>query len=151
MEEQLHTNHRERLRDRFLKDGLDSFEPHNVLELLLFYAQPRGDMNPLAHRLIDTFGSLSGVLDAAIEDLCSIKGMGKNTAVFLKMIPQLCRYYLDDKYQNGFIIDSTQKAGEFLLPKFVGRTNEVVYLVCLDNKGKVIHTTQVIELSLIHI
>ena len=71
--------------------------------------------------------------------------MGKNTAVFLKMIPQLCRYYLDDKYQNGFIIDSTQKAGEFLLPKFVGRTNEVVYLVCLDNKGKVIHTTQVIE------
>ena len=58
MEEQLHTNHRERLRDRFLKDGLDSFEPHNVLELLLFYAQPRGDMNPLAHRLIDTFGSL---------------------------------------------------------------------------------------------
>ena len=145
MEEQLHTNHRERLRDRFLKDGLDSFEPHNVLELLLFYAQPRGDMNPLAHRLIDTFGSLSGVLDAAIEDLCSIKGMGKNTAVFLKMIPQLCRYYLDDKYQNGFITDSTQKAGEFLLPKFVGRTNEVVYLVCLDNKGKVIHTTQVIE------
>lgn len=145
MEEQLHTNHRERLRDRFLKDGLDSFEPHNVLELLLFYAQPRGDMNPLAHRLIDTFGSLSGVLDAAIEDLCSVKGMGKNTAVFLKMIPQLCRYYLDDKYQNGFIIDSTKKAGEFLLPKFVGRTNEVVYLVCLDNKGKVIHTTQVIE------
>ena len=69
--------------------------------------------------------------------------------------------YLDDKYQNGFIIDSTQKAGEFLLPKFVGRTNEVVYLVCLDNKGKAIHTTQVIEgsvnatqvsaLSLIHI
>ncbi|MBC8569659.1 RadC family protein [Oscillospiraceae bacterium NSJ-54] len=145
MEEQLHTNHRERMRDRFLKDGLDSFEPHNVLELLLFYAQPRGDMNPLAHRLIDTFGSLSGVLDAAVEDLRGVKGMGKNTAVFLKMIPQISRYYLNDKYQNGFIIDSTQRAGEFLLPKFVGRTNEVVYLVCLDNKGKVINTTQVME------
>lgn len=144
-EEQLHEKHRDRLRERFLKDGLDSFEPHNVLELLLFYARPRGDTNPLAHRLVETFGSLSGVLDAAVEDLCQVEGMGKKTAVFLKMIPQVSRYYLDDKFKNGYIIDGAKSAGEFLLPKFVGKTNEVVYLVCLDNKGKVINTTQVME------
>lgn len=58
----MHDGHRKRMRERFRKEGLEGFAPHEVLELLLFYARARGDVNPLAHRLLDTFGSLSGVL-----------------------------------------------------------------------------------------
>ena len=58
-----HAGHRERLKKRFLKEGLDHFEPHNALELLLFFTNPRGDVNELAHELIREFGSFSGVLD----------------------------------------------------------------------------------------
>ena len=65
----LHAGHRERLRSRFLENGLDTMENHVALELLLFYSIPRGDTNPVAHRLIEKFGSLSAALDAPYEEL----------------------------------------------------------------------------------
>ena len=60
----IHDGHRQRLKERFLKEGLDNFDELQVLELLLFYGRARGDVNPLAHTLMDTFGSLQGVLEA---------------------------------------------------------------------------------------
>ena len=67
-----HKHHRQRLKERFLQEGLDSFDPVNILELMLFYAIPQGDTNPTAHRLLDTFGSLSGVMNASVENLCQV-------------------------------------------------------------------------------
>ena len=63
----VHDDHRRRVYERFLREGLAGFEEHNAMEFLLFLARPRGDTNPLAHALIDRFGSLSAVLDAPIE------------------------------------------------------------------------------------
>ena len=65
----IHEGHRQRLLRRFLEEGLEHFEPHNKLELLLFYAIPRRDTNEIAHRLLKTFGSFSAVLDAPLEEL----------------------------------------------------------------------------------
>ena len=73
-----HKHHRQRLKERFLQEGLDSFDPVNILELMLFYAIPQGDTNPTAHRLLDTFGSLSGVMNASVENLCQVKGVGRH-------------------------------------------------------------------------
>lgn len=73
-----HRQHRQRLKERFLQEGLDSFDPVNILELMLFYAIPQGDTNPTAHRLLDTFGSLSGVMNASVENLCQVKGVGQH-------------------------------------------------------------------------
>ena len=84
-----HSGHRDRLRERYLSEGLDGFPPHNVLELLLFYSVPRRDTNVLAHRLIEQFGSLVGVLNAAPEQLAQVEGIGMNAAVHLP--PLLCR------------------------------------------------------------
>lgn len=67
----IHENHRERIKRRFLIEGLDNFEPHNVLELLLFYSIPQRDTNELAHKLIERFGSLSEVFDASFDDFRS--------------------------------------------------------------------------------
>ena len=133
----LHDGHRQRLIQRFLEEDLDNFEPHNVLELLLFYAIPRKDTNELAHVLIDTFGSLKGVFDAPYEELIKVTGIGPNTAALLKLIPSLTRtYYSSDA--RSVILDTSEKSGEYFLPYYIGQTEEVVRLACLDAGGKVI-------------
>jgi DNA repair protein RadC len=93
----LHTGHRERLRKRFLAEGLDGFEDHQVLELLLFHIIPRGDTNPIAHRLLNRFGTLSAVLEADPKDLAGAEGMGDRAAMFLTLIPQVTRRYFHDR------------------------------------------------------
>ena len=131
----IHDGHRERLKNRFRTEGLDAFDEHNVLELLLFYAVPRSDTNPAAHELLDTFGSLSAVFDAPIDALVKVKGVGENAATLIKLIPALARRYEVDK-NNIACLASTQLVGEYLLSRYVGKTQEIVYLICLDGKYK---------------
>jgi DNA repair protein RadC len=133
----LHDGHRQRLIQRFLEEDLDGFEPHNVLELLLFYAIPRKDTNELAHVLIDTFGSLKGVMDAPYEELLKIRGIGPNAAALIKIMPSLTRLYYSNT-ECGVTLDTSEKSGEYFLPYFIGHTEEVVRLACLDASGKVI-------------
>ena len=143
--ENLHEGHRKRMKERFIKSGLDDFAPHNILELLLFYSIPRGDTNPVAHRLIDTFGSLSGVFDATPEELAKVDGVGENSAILISMIPQIARKYLEDKADTANIVGGCSDIGAFLLPKFVGRTNEALMMVSIDNKNKIISCSVVAE------
>lgn len=133
----VHDGHRERVKKKFLENGLDSFHEHEVLELLLFFALPRGDTNPIAHRLINTFGSLSAVLDAPYEELLKVSGVGQNAAAMICMMPQLCRRYRCDLEKEPRI-NSTEKAGRFLVPQFIGRRNETVIMVCVDNQCRVL-------------
>ena len=85
----LHAGHRKRVRQKFLDNGLEVFADHEVLELLLFYAVPRRDVNEMAHRLLDRFGSLPAVLDAPEGELCTIPGVGPHIAHFLNLIPEV--------------------------------------------------------------
>lgn len=91
MEQNVHDGHRLRVKQRFLAEGLEHFEPHQVLEMLLFYVIPRKDTNELAHQLIRTFGSLSQVLEAPYEELARVKGMSANAAVLVSFCGQLLR------------------------------------------------------------
>lgn len=143
--ENIHEGHRKRMKERFMKSGLDDFAPHNVLEFLLFYSIPRGDTNPIAHRLIDTFGSLSGVFDATPEELMKVSGVGESTAILISMIPQMARKYLEDKADAVNVVGGCGDIGAYLLPKFVGRTNEALMMVSIDNKNKVISCSVVAE------
>ena len=143
--ENIHEGHRKRMRERFMKSGLDDFAPHNVLEFLLFYSIPRGDTNPIAHRLIDAFGSLSGVFDATPEELMKVSGVGESTAILISMIPQMARKYLEDKADAVNVVGGCGDIGAYLLPKFVGRTNEALMMVSIDNKNKVISCSVVAE------
>ena len=135
----IHDGHRDRLRNRFIEYGLESFDEHTALELLLFYAKVRGDVNPLAHQLINRFGSISGVMDAPLEDLLKVDGIGKNTAVLLKLIPQLGQRYMVSKSSTDCILNTSQTAGQYLVPRFFGEKDEVVYMVCMDAKYKVLN------------
>lgn len=145
MGDKLHTGHRKRVRERFLKEGLDAFEDHQVLELLLFYSIPYRDTNELAHRLIKKYGSLSGVFEADPMDLMSTPGVGYNTAVFLSLIPSVARIYFRDRWGNKVVLNSSAKAGEYAISLFAGRPYEVFYVISLDAQNRVNHATLVHE------
>ncbi len=146
--EHQHYGHRRRMRERFHKTGFVGFDAHAILEFLLFYSIPQRDTNELAHELIRRFGSLSGVLDASYEDLLKVPGISDNSATLIKMIPLLANAYLDDRNAPGQILDTTEKIGNFLLSKYIGSTNEQIYLLCLDNKRKLLNCIQMGEGSL---
>ena len=134
----VHDGHRQRLKNRFLRQGLDGFDDHNVLELLLFYAIPRRDTNPIAHELLSHFGSLEAVFEASADELSLVEGMGECAASLLKLIPEVSRRYSIDKAEKELILNSTTAAGNYLLPRFMYERDEVVYVICLDAKNKVL-------------
>lgn len=141
----IHAGHRQRLKERFLKEGLDNFTDIQVLELALFYCIPQKDTNPIAHALLDHFGSLSQVLEASPEELRKVKGIGENTATFLSLITQIGRFYLVDRVQRVEILTTIEQCGAYLLPRFFGRNVETVFLLCLDAKCKVLCCKEVGE------
>lgn len=145
MDKGMHDGHRNRLKRRFLEEGMEQFEPHNVLELLLFYSIPRQDTNETAHRLIDTFGSLSAVFDASVEDLVKVEGVGMNTAILIKLVPAVNRRYLEDRALRGMRAVSSEACGELLVSKFNGVTVERVLLLCMNNQGRVLHCVSISE------
>lgn len=132
-----HSGHRDRLRGEFLARS-ESFPDHKVLELLLFYALPRQDTNPIAHDLLERFGSLEGVLDAPPEALAQVKGVGDRSAVLFKAVKELARRYAAGRSRIGNLITTNYAAYEILHPLFFGARNERVYLLCLDGKKKLL-------------
>lgn len=138
MAEHLHANHRQRLKNRFLQGGLDDFEPHNALELILFFGIPQRDTNELAHRLIDKFGSFNRVLDAPYEELVKVKGMGDNSACLIKLMTPVFRYYMKNSEFDTVNLDTPDKVGEYLTGCFAGFTEEHVSLLSLDDMCNVL-------------
>ena len=136
----IHDGHRDRMKKRFNEHGLENFDEVNVLELLLFYALPRGDTNPVAHKLLERFGSLSAVLDAPIEELTKVEGVGENAATLLRLMHQLSRRYMVSKSAFVDILDTVEAIGNYIVPKFYGEKDEVVYIINLDAKLKVINS-----------
>ena len=135
----IHDGHREKMRRRFLSGGLEQFADHEALELLLYYAIPRRDTNPIAHALIDRYGSLSAVLAAPVEDLQKVEGIGESAAILLKLVPRLCaKARLADADRQELILNTASRAGAYLLELFYGEQNEVIYQLCLDRKGKLL-------------
>ncbi len=134
----IHAGHRQRLRKTFLTHGLDVLPDVNVLEFLLFYVYPRQDTNPIAHRLLDTFGSLNAVLSASVADLTGIGGLSENAAALIRLVPDLSRRQQLSLLPMGSILDTPQKYGDFLLPYFARERDECVYILALDSKCKAI-------------
>ena len=134
----VHDGHRNRLRERFLKEGMDNFEPHEVLELFLYYSIPYKDTNPIAHRLLEEFGTLSAVFSANASDLTKVDGISSNTAVLLNMIPYLCRYYRKDYVNPRLKLNSLGSVRKFLYSLLVDEPSEVMYMVCLDTRDQLI-------------
>ena len=141
----IHDGHRQRLKARFLEQGLDGFTDVQVLELLLFYAIPRRDTNPIAHELLEKFGSLRQVLEAPVQRLTEVEYITENAAALLKLAPAMLRYYQVDKVKEEMPLVTIQACGDYLKHFFLGRKNETVFLLCLDAKCKVLACREVGE------
>lgn len=146
-EKSLHEGHRDRLRRRVTNESLDYFEQHEVLELLLYYVVRQGDTNPLAHRLLQRFGSFAKVLDASREQLEEVEGVGESVSFFLSVIPQVCRRYMLSRTAEKTIrrVSSSDLAHEIFAPYFIGRTVETLYALLLNGLGEPIRCAYISE------
>lgn len=134
----MHSGHRERIKKKFIKYGADALEPHELLEMLLFYGIPRKDTNELAHRLIDSFGSLPQVFDAPMSSLLKVNGIGESCAILIKLISKLSRVYAEKNYKiNNKRLTKTQ-IEQMILNKFIGRIKEHVVLALFDAKRNLV-------------
>lgn len=143
--ENIHEGHRQRLKNRFNDSGLDNFEAHNILELLLFYSIPRKDTNEIAHNLLNHFGTLRGVFDAEFEELLNVNGIKENSATLIKLIPAIAREYISSKHGEKKRFDTAEKIGDFLIDKYFGETKEVVYAVLMNNNFEIIACEKIHE------
>lgn len=137
MEKKLHEGHRQRVKTRYLTEGLDTFEDHQVLEMLLFFCIPMKDTNELAHKMIREFGSLAGLFEADPKDICNRCGVSENTAILVSLIPSLSRRYFKGKWGDKPVLNSSTKAGEYAISLFAGRTYEAFFVICLDSQNRV--------------
>lgn len=134
----MHEEHRKRMREKFLSGGIDSLNPHEILEIILYYSIPRKNTNLIAHRLIGAFGSLSNVFSADIEDLKNIEGIGESSAVLIKTIDALSDIRQKLRWSEQPVLENHIEMGTYLLDMIGQRDEECFFLLCLDIRGKVI-------------
>ena len=137
--ESIHTGHRSRIRERFRSVGLGGFSEHEALELLLTFAIPQRDVNPLAHELIRQFGSLANVLEADESELRLVPGVGENAALILNLMPQLFTLYSKSRMGERPVIETFAQARRYCASLFYGAHDELAYMISLDRSGRVIH------------
>ncbi len=134
----IHKGHRERVRKRFLKEGISVLDDHQVLELLLFYVHKVKDTNPIGHKLINKFKSLEGVFAAGYDELCSVEGINEAGAALIMLIGQLRNRLSLSNIQNRVRLETVSQAGEYCMNFFKDLPNERMILISLNSKKEVI-------------
>lgn len=140
----MHDGHRDRMRERFVATGADGFSEHELLEMLLYYSIPRRNTNDIAHTLINTFGSLDGVMSASVNDLMQVDGIGKTSALLISITNELMRKCNASDSSNKRII-TINDAVNYFSKVMRGLVGETVYLMCLDIRYKIISCTKVAD------
>lgn len=141
----LHKDHRQRVRSRYLSEGIGSMADHNIIELLLFYGIPYKDTNDIAHELAERFGDLNGVLDAPVEELMRVDGIGENAAALIHLTRDIAFKYNENKKQEKVTLATEERFTEFLSLKYAGETREIVYMLFVDSHGKIVRCVKVCE------
>ncbi len=140
-----HDGHRQRMKERYLQNGLDGFSGHEVLEMLLFYALPYRDTNGLGHVLENSFGGLTNVLEADYADLVKTPGITPHTATLLSLCGDIARRYFKELSGRVQHLHDTETLVRYVLPWFMGKREESVLLLSLDNKRKLLNATCIFE------
>ncbi|MGI6173357.1 MAG: JAB domain-containing protein [Christensenellales bacterium] len=141
--EKLHAGHRERLRKRARDEGIESFAPHEVLELLLFYTRPRGDMNPVAHEALRRFGTLAGALHAQKDELAQCRGIGLATARFLECVASAADAYAASRLTDRAKITDMASFRLYCLGMFLASPQNEARLLCMGSAGHLLSAASV--------
>lgn len=137
--ENIHKNHRARMRETIRKTGVAGLPDINLLEYLLFHSISRKDTNEIAHRLLNTFGSLNGVFNASYEQLLEVEGMGESSALLISLIPGISRRYVESGESKKINLSESEDAVDYIKTKYYGEKKEVFYMLCLDVLGNLIN------------
>lgn len=143
MNENVHEGHRNRLREAYRKQGMNGMADHVVLEMLLTYVIPRRDVNELSHRLLNTFGSLTGVLEADPLRLADVEGVGDRTALYLHSLYDLHRRLALESAGNlngPARLENPEAACRYAIALGMGDRYETLRIICLDASMTVLHT-----------
>ncbi len=139
----VHDGHRARLDRKVTEYGFEALEPHEQLEHILFAVIPRGDTNAIAHRLLDRFVTISGVINADVEELMAIQGVGNRTALFLTTLPKLLGVVERELIASAPpILDNMESISRFVKTYFYGRLTESVYIFSLNSAYKLLASTK---------
>lgn len=141
----IHSGHRERMRQRLLTEGTDGFADHELLEMLLYHAVPRGDTNALAHKMIAEFGSLPMLIETDAVDISRICGVGKNTAILITLQKEISKRCMQSRWRDRIVLNSVTKTLEYCATLFTYQNYEQFYVICLDSKRRLIHAAKVAE------
>ena len=134
----IHEGHRGRLHDSYLRSGLEGFSDVVALELLLCYAIPRRDVNGLAHRLLQHFGSLYDVFNAPVSQLAAVDGMTERAAVLLNLQSTLAQRCVESQLRSVRAYTRNDDCAELLCKHLRGLHEEQVWMLSLDAKCKLI-------------
>lgn len=138
MPKQMHEGHRQRMRERVDRSGITGLQPHEVLEYMLYSFIPRRDTNEIAHRLLDEFGSVSGVLNANPRHLKQVKGMTENAALFFATLPEIFNKFLAEVTVGANKVQGRAEIQKYLAALLYNRTAETVYAVAIDVHDRMI-------------
>jgi len=133
-----YTGHRNRLKQKYLKNGFEGFADYEIVEFALMYAIPRKDVKPAAKELIKKFKTIKGILDADIKDLCKIRGISKHTAIFLKVLKDFVDIYLFEKAKSRKKVFSPQDVYNFLKARIGSRKDEEFCVIFLNSQNRII-------------
>ena len=134
-----HEGHRARLKETYIKSGIDGLHQHVVLELLLFFGIPYKDTNEIAHELINKFGSFSGVLEADYHALKNTKNMTWNAALLIRLVADISRLYSADRLSKNEVFNTRKKVGKYFSQKYLGVNDETVYYLLFDKNDHIIN------------
>ncbi|MDR0999372.1 MAG: DNA repair protein RadC [Clostridiales bacterium] len=140
----VHVGHRERVRRRFMLEGLSNFAPHEILELALFYCIPMKDVNELAHEMINAFGDLPRLVEASPQDIMSRCKVNENTAVLVSFLSRFAQQYFQSRWSKRVVLDNFKDAGSYLVNMFMNKRVEAFCLTCLDASRR-LSSTEVIN------
>ena len=150
-DENFYAGHRERLREKFLSNQLADYEK---LELLLGYAILRRDVRPLARSLVKEFGGVYQVLSASVDDLVKVRGLGRNTAIFLKVVQQMMQIGYKGQLKEMPVFHDEKILHNYCRITLAGKQVEELHILYLDTNLKLIadeiHTTGTVDTSAIY-
>ena len=145
-EKAIHSGHRKRMRERFLRSGAVGFADHELIEMILYNTFPRQDTNKIAHKILEEYdNNLCMLIEADPADLMFRCGLNENTAIFFAITAEILRRYSSERFKNKAVMDNSEIAGKYCVYLLSHEKAECFYVISLDAKSRLINKTLIIR------
>ncbi|MDL2248132.1 DNA repair protein RadC [Tyzzerella sp. OttesenSCG-928-J15] len=149
MDKNIHKGHRQRMKKRYTDEGsLDSFQDHEVLELLLYYAYAQKDTNGIAHKMINEFGSFVNLVESRPEEIARRCNVSENVAILVSLVPHLSKKHLSGKWGERMEMSNSKLVGEYCVSLYANEHYERFYILCMDTQRRLLRAELIHEGSI---